>query len=349
MECRINAEDPFRGFLPSTGRLVRYAPPAVTMEAAAPMPAEGGVRVDTGVYEGGEIPMYYDSMIAKLIVHGRDRNEAIARMRAALNAFVIRGISSNIPFQAALLAHPRFVAGDFNTGFIAEHYGRGFASADVPHDDPQFLLALAAFVRRKARERASGISGQVAGHGVKALPNLVVVVLAKDGRHEHHPVHVDEFDPVSGKADVVIGERHFAIQSPSKLGEVLMQGTCNGRAFTAQIERSSAKDPLAFRVAHNGTAIETLVLLPRAAELFKLMPHKAPPDLSKYLLSPMPGLLVDIAVRPGQRVQAGERLAVIEAMKMENILTATQEGTVGELLASKGESLAVDQPILSFA
>jgi len=349
IECRINAEDPFRNFLPSTGRLVRYAPPATTMEAAQPMPREGGVRVDTGVYEGGEIPMYYDSMIAKLIVHGRDRTEAIARMREALNGFVIRGIGSNIPFQAALLAHPKFAAGDFNTGFIAEHYGKGFSAADVPHDDPLFLVALAAFVRRKARERSAGISGQLPGHGVKSLPDLVVVVLGADGAHVHHAVRVEGFEPVSGKADVVVGERHFAIQSASRLGEILMVGICNGKPFTAQVERSGAKNLLGIRVSHNGAQIETLVLLPRAAQLFKLMPHKAPPDLSKFLLSPMPGLLADISVQPGQKVLAGERLAVIEAMKMENILTATQDGTVGEVMAKKGESLAVDQPILSFA
>ncbi len=348
IECRINAEDPFRNFLPSTGRLVRYAPPATTMEAAMPMPAAGGVRVDTGVYEGGEIPMFYDSMIAKLIVHGRDRSEAIARMREALNGFVIRGIGSNIPFQAALLAHPLFAAGDFNTGFIAEHYAKGFSAADVPHDDPLFLVALAAFVRRKARERSAGISGQLPGHGVKSLPDLVVVVLGAGGVHEHHAVRVEGFEPVSGKADVVIGQRHFAIQSTSKLGDILMAGTCNGKPFTAQVERSGAKNPLGIRVSHNGSQIETLVLLPRAAELFKLMPHKAPPDLSKFLLSPMPGLLADISVLPGQKVLAGERLAVIEAMKMENILTAAQDGTVGEVLAKKGESLAVDQAILSF-
>ncbi len=348
MECRINAEDPFRGFLPSTGRLVTYRPPPATMEAAAPMPPNGGVRVDTGVVEGGEIPVFYDSMIAKLIVHGRDRLDAIAQMRAALNAFVIRGISSNIPFQAALLAHPKFVAGDFNTGFIAEHYGPGFSAADVPHDDPLFLVALAAFVRRKARERAAGISGQLAGHGVKTLPDLVVVVLGAGGEHRPHAVHIDEFDPVSGKADVVIEGRHFAIQSASRLGEILMAGTCNGKPFAAQIERAGAQNPLAMRVAHNGTRIETLVLLPRAAELLKLMPHKPPPDLSRFLLSPMPGLLVELAVQPGQKVLAGQRLAVIEAMKMENILTAAQDGTVGELLAKQGESLAVDQPILSF-
>ncbi len=348
IECRINAEDPLRGFLPSTGRLVRFAPPPVSMEAAMPVPKDGGVRVDTGVVEGGEISMHYDSMIAKLIVFAPDRTQAIARMRQALNAFVIRGISSNIPFQAALLAHPQFVSGDFNTGFIAEHYGQGFSADTVVHDDPLFLVALAAFVRRKARERAAGISGQLPGHGVKYRPDLVVVVQGAHGEHAHHPVHIDAFEPVSGKADVVIGGRHFAIQSISKLGDMLMKGTCNGKAFTAQIERSDHKNPLGIRVAHNGKQIEALVLLPRAADLLKLMPHKAPPDLSKFLLSPMPGLLADISVAPGQKVQAGERLAVIEAMKMENILTATQDGVVAELLATQGESLTVDQPILRF-
>jgi propionyl-CoA carboxylase alpha chain len=319
------------------------------MQAAAPLPRDGGVRVDTGVYEGGEIPMHYDSMIAKLIVHGSDRADAIRRMREALNAFVIRGVSSNIAFQSALLAHPKFVAGDFNTGFIAEHFGKGFIAADVSHDDPMFLVAMAAFVRRKARERSAGISGQLVGHGVKHLPNLVVVVLGAGGQHQHHAVRVDEFDPISGKADVVIGERHFVIQSNTKLGEILVNGTCNGKPFTAQIERGGSKSPLAIRITHNGLQIETLAMLPRAAELLKLMPHKAPPDLSKFVLSPMPGLLVDVAVRPGQKVVAGEKLAVIEAMKMENILIATQDGEIKDVLAKRGESLTVDQPIIAFA
>jgi len=349
IECRINAEDPLRNFLPSTGRLVTFRPPATTMEAARPMPEGGGVRVDTGVYEGGEIPMHYDSMIAKLIVHGRDRAEAIAQMRDALNAFVVRGISSNVSFQSALLAHPKFVSGQFNTNFIAEHYGKGFSTADVAHDDPMFLVALAAFVRRKARERAMGISGQIDGHRAKNLPDLVVVVQKPDGAHEHHRLHIEEFEPKAGKADVVIEGRHFAIQSTTRLGDTLMTGTCNGKPFAAQVERGGAKNPLAIRVAHNGMSILTLALLPRAAELLKLMPHKAPPDLSKFLLSPMPGLLADITVQPGQKVLAGEKLAVIEAMKMENILTATQDGTVKEVLAKKGETLAVDQPIVSFA
>ena len=362
IECRINAEDPFRNFLPSTGRLLRFQPPAQTIEAAAPVPPNqavgvgadaavvGGVRVDTGVVEGGEIPMFYDSMIAKLIVHGHDRMDAIARMRAALNAFVIRGVSSNIPFQAALLAHPKFVAGDFNTGFIAEHYGAGFASSNVAHDDPLFLVSLAAFVRRKARERASGISGQLPGHGVKALPELVVVVLGGGGLNVHHAVRIEEFDAAAGRATLTVGQRKYTIESRSQLGDILMIGSCNGQPFTAQVERAGSKQqsPLAIRVAHNGSRIETLVLQPRAAELLLLMPHKAPPDTSKFLLSPMPGLLADIGVAPGQKVLAGERLAVIEAMKMENILTATQDGTVAELLARKGESLAVEQPILRF-
>jgi propionyl-CoA carboxylase alpha chain len=185
MECRINAEDPFRGFLPSTGRLVRYLPPPATMQAAAPVPPEGGVRVDTGVYEGGEIPMFYDSMIAKLIVHGRDRAEAISRMREALNAFVIRGISSNIPFQAALLAHPDFVAGNFNTGFIAEHWPKGFRAEDVPHEDPDFLVAMAAGAYRRYLDRAAGISGQLEGHGVR-IGNEFVATVKGEGRPAPH-------------------------------------------------------------------------------------------------------------------------------------------------------------------
>src|SRR4051812_15259737 len=183
IECRINAEDPFRNFLPSTGRLVRFQPPKETMWAGDTGHLHG-VRVDTGVQDGGEIPMYYDSMIAKLIVHGKDRGEAIAKMREALNGFVIRGISSNIPFQAALLAHPKFVTGDFNTGFVAEHYGKGFHAEDVPHDDPDFLVALAAYVNRRALERASGISGQLRGHELVVGEEFVVVMLDASGDHK---------------------------------------------------------------------------------------------------------------------------------------------------------------------
>jgi len=351
IECRINAEDPFRGFLPSTGRLVRYQPPVATMEASMAVPERGGenatnvlggVRVDTGVYEGGEIPMYYDSMIAKLIVHGSDRNDAIARMREALNGFVIRGVSSNIPFQSALLAHPKFVSGDFNTGFIAEQYPSGFRAEDVPHDDPDFLVALAAAMYRRFRDRAARISGQMPGHGVQIGEQFVAVIKGQAGVMLHKPLRIQANNSAMR---VTVGERLYALDSHWEFGDIRVSGHCNGQPFVAQLERHG----MWYRVAHNGLLIEAQLMSARAAELLRVMPFKAPADMSKFLLSPMPGLLVEVAVVPGQAVQAGERLAVIEAMKMENILTATQDGVVREVLAAKGESLTVDQPIIAFA
>ncbi|MDP3797480.1 MAG: acetyl/propionyl/methylcrotonyl-CoA carboxylase subunit alpha [Polaromonas sp.] len=348
IECRINAEDPFRSFLPSTGRLVRFQPPRQTMFSADPSQLFG-VRVDTGVQDGGEIPMFYDSMIAKLIVHGRDRNDAIARMREALNAFVIRGISSNIPFQAALLAHPKFVAGDFNTGFIAENYGGGFHAEDVPHDDPDFLVALAAYVNRRLLGRAAGISGQLPGHGVTVGEEFVVISLGAGGQNSPRPALVRDYQAESGSSVVETGDKCYEICSGWHLGGARIRGSVNGQPFAAQVERGVGKNPLAIRIAHNGTRLDALVLSPRAAQLHALMPYKAPPDMSRYVLSPMPGLLVEVAVQPGQKVQAGERVAVIEAMKMENVLFAVADGVVGKVLAAKGESLSVDQPIVEFA
>jgi propionyl-CoA carboxylase alpha chain len=347
IECRINAEDPFRNFLPSTGRLVRFQTPVQTMFQSNTQDLLG-VRVDTGVQDGGEIPMFYDSMIAKLIVHGTDRNDAIAKMREALNSFVIRGISSNIPFQAALLAHPKFVAGDFNTGFIAENYGHGFRAEDVPHHDPDFLVALAAFVRRKSRERAANLSGQLPGYDVQIGHDYSVVVLGSRGDNKYIAVHVDEFRGQSGKAIIKVGENHYIIESHSRLNDIRINGTVNGKPFTAQVERGTPKNPLALQIQHNGTRIEALVVSPRMAELHQMMPFKTPPDMSRFVLSPMPGLLVNVAVKQGQKVQAGERVAVIEAMKMENILFAMQDGVVKKIMASQGESLTVDQVIVEF-
>ena len=352
MECRINAEDPFRNFLPSTGRLVRFQPPKPTM-FASDVTQLHGVRVDTGVEDGGEIPMYYDSMIAKLIVHGKDRLDAIAKMREALNGFVIRGISSNIPFQAALLAHPKFVAGDFNTGFIAENYSQGFKAEDVPHADPEFLIALAAYVNRRLLGRAAGISGQLPGHGVAVAEEFVVIALGADGKNTQNNILVADFEAKSGSSRIDTGASSYEICSGWHLGGARLRGTVNGQPFTAQVERgvgTGAKfNPLAIRIAHNGTQLDALVLSPRAAQLYAMMPHKAPPDMSRYVLSPMPGLLVDVAVKVGQKVQAGERVAVIEAMKMENVLFALSDGVVGKVLAEKGETLMVDQPIVEFA
>ena len=346
MECRINAEDPFRGFLPSVGRLVKFAPPVETWTAAGEVPEDGGVRVDTGVVDGGEIPMYYDSMIAKLVVKGRDRADAIAKMREALNAFAIRGISSNIPFQAALLAHPKFVAGDFNTGFIAEQYPNGFSAAaavaaETAETDPMLLRALAAVAHRLHLDRSARITGQLPGHEFVIKPDSVVITTDGQGQSEYLPVTVV---PDNGGFNVELGGARYHIEFDTPLREVVIHGRIDGQPFCAQIERLG----LAYRVIHNGTQVDAKVVSPLAAQMHTLMPFKAPPDLSRFLLSPMPGLLVDVTVKPGQTVLAGEKLAVIEAMKMENILLATQDAVVAEVKAVKGESLAVDQIIIRF-
>ena len=351
IECRINAEDPFRNFLPSTGRLVRFQPPEQTLFQGQPS-TEYGVRVDTGVTDGGEISMYYDSMIAKLIVHGKDRDDAIARMREALNGFVIKGVQSNIPFQAALLAHPSFISGNFNTGFINEHYAQGFRSEDVPHADPYFLMALAARLHMWYRNRAQGLQGKF-WEGFQRLPGreFVVCVLGKEGDNRYVSASLGAVT-LHAAAPVTIhapeGDRVYQILVEQMLGNARVTGQVNGQPFTVHMERGHTKNPLVTRVIHNGTQIDAIIMHPRTAELHKLMPYKAPPDMSRYVLSPMPGLLTQVAVQPGQKVQAGERVAVIEAMKMENILFASADGTVKAILAQPGESLAVDQPIVEF-
>jgi propionyl-CoA carboxylase alpha subunit len=341
IECRINAEDPQRGFLPSTGRLITFRPPAQTIFAGTPQPDATGVRVDTGVYEGGEIPIHYDSMICKLIAVGADRAGAIATMQEALGGFAIRGVASNIAFQSALLAHPRFAAGDFDTGFIAQEFAQGFDPGRTPHPDPDFLLALAVAVNRRLMTRSAGISGQVRGHELKIGDGWVAVQTDAAGKRTETPATVQ----VSGDVYLVtIAGRPRRISITSALREVATAGLADGKPFHAQVERVG----LAYRVAHGGAQVEVRVLSPRAAELQALMPFKPPPDLSRFLLSPMPGLLVDVAVAPGQTVRAGERLAVIEAMKMENILVAANAGVVAKVVATKGASLAVDDVILEF-
>ncbi len=346
IECRINAEDPFRNFLPSTGRLIRFKPPPTSM-FQSDTEHLFGVRVDTGVQEGGEIPIHYDSMIAKLIVHGRDRNDAIAKMRDALNGFVIRGINSNIPFQSALLAHPDFVAGQFNTGFIAEHFSKGFTAESVSHTDPDFLIALAAFVRRKSRERAASLSGQLPGYDVKVGQTYTVITLDAKGDHGYTQVEVDDVGG-RGTAVIKVKDKNYAIESHSRLNDIAIEGTVNGQAFVAQVERGSVKNPLVLQIQHHGLRIEALVISPRMSDLYRLMPYKPPADMSRFVLSPMPGLLVEVCVNQGQKVQAGERVAVIEAMKMENVLFAAQDGVVKSVQATKGDSLSVDQVIVEF-
>ena len=330
MECRINADDPYRSFLPSTGRLVRYQPPAEV----------DGVRVDTGVYEGGEIPMYYDSMIAKLIVHGKDRMDAIMKMRAALNKFVIRGIHSNIPFQAALMQHPRFISGDFNTGFIAEEFPHGFRASDVKPADLGLMDALATAVHRRYLERATGIYGQLEGHEMK-IPDSFVIASGESGKMDYVTTNIAV---TASGYKVIVKNKTYDIQTEWNPGQIIYSAVINGQKIAAQVERTD----LFYRIQFDGVRVDSLVLTPNGAEMQKLMPFKEPPDMSKFLLSPMPGLLVDVAVTVGQKVEAGQRLAAIEAMKMENVLLATQDGVIAEVMAAKGESLAVDQQILRF-
>jgi propionyl-CoA carboxylase alpha chain len=327
VECRINAEDPFRGFLPSTGRLVRFLPPAER---------PGEVRVDTGVYEGDEISIYYDSMIAKLITHGSDREQAVARMREALNRFVVRGISTNIAFQAALMRNPRFLEGRLHTGLIAEDYPNGFHPSDAAHPRPLLVASVAAYARWRYVDRAGKITGQLRGHGRKVGSEWVVQTPGGSIRLQ--------IEPNDAGCDILhAGERH-SLRTRWQIGEILFEADFDEEPVCLQFERIG----LRYRIIHQGALLETVVLSPRAAELLALMPAKVPADLSKFLLSPMPGLLVDVAVKPGQEVKAGERLATIEAMKMENILRAERDAVVEEQLAGAGESVAVDQPILKF-
>ena len=280
--------------------------------------------------------MFYDSMIAKLIVHGRDRNEAITKMREALNQFVIRGVASNVAFQSALLRNPRFVSGNFNTGLIGEEYPKGFNASDAMHDDPSLLIAVAAAVHRQFLARNAAINGQLPGHEYQPGEQYVVVV-----GDEHHPVTVTGKPgqwnvKETGKSQEIISEWQF--------GELLYKGSANGQPFCMQVERVG----LRYRLFHFGSQIDAMVLDPHAAEMQKLMPHKAPPDTSIFLLSPMPGLLTEIAVTAGQEVKAGETLAKIEAMKMENVLKAERDCVVDKLMAKPGESLTVDQVIIAF-
>jgi propionyl-CoA carboxylase alpha chain len=324
IESRVYAEDPFRNFLPSTGRLVYYRPPA----------EDEHVRVDTGVYEGGEVSMYYDPMVAKLITYGDTREEARAQMRAALDRFIIRGVSSNISFLSALMVHPRFVGGLMSTNMIGEEFPDGFHPADVPHEDPSISISVAAAMVRGYRDRAARIDGQLRGHE-RRVPDEWVVFM----NNEYHPVSIV---PAAGGHDVVYRGKTYAVRSDWEFGQPLFHGTLNGEEIYVQVERMGT----IYRLAHGGSEADVLVLTPRAAELMKHMPVKEPPDMSGFLLSPMPGLLVSVAVKEGDAVRSGEELAVLEAMKMENTLYAERDGVVAKINFKPGDSVAVDDKIM---
>jgi propionyl-CoA carboxylase alpha chain len=325
MESRVYAEDPFRNFMPSIGRLSGYREP------------EGeGVRVDSGVYEGGEVSMHYDPMISKLITYGDNREAAIDLMVDALDAYYIRGVNHNISFLNALMVHPRFVAGELTTNFIEEEFPEGFNADLVPQNNPHIAVVVAAAVHQEYRERSSQISGQSEGHEYQVPDQWVVITGA-----EETPVSMSL--TLSGFL-VSVGNDDYSVVTDWALGEPLFEAQINGQQVTVQVERSGS----GYKLFYRGAEINALVLSPKAAALNKLMLEKVPADLSKFLLSPMPGLLVKLVVKVGDQVKTGEELAVVEAMKMENSLRATNDGIVAKISADVGDSLMVDQAILEF-
>ncbi|MEM1300648.1 MAG: biotin/lipoyl-containing protein, partial [Pseudomonadota bacterium] len=369
MESRLYAEDPYRNFLPSIGRLTRYRPPAESPDyAPGVQPSEPVVRNDTGVYEGGEISMFYDPMIAKLCTWGPDRAAAIEGQRNALDEFEVEGIGHNLPFLSAVYDHERFTSGNITTAFIAEEYPEGFEGASLPADAVKRLAAGAAAMRLVTARRDGRVSGTVARKDHPAGTDWVVTVAG-----ESFPVSTKrsvtgylrteegtELGLTSKGADPrqpqVLVHGQGSVEVMFEDGQVmLVEGdwTPGDTLTTAMIDgvRMSVKvDPITdgFRIRYRGADLPVKVRSPRAAELAALMPEKLPPDTSKMLLCPMPGLVVSIAVAEGDEVQDGQALATVEAMKMENVLRAEKKAVIKKINASAGDSLAVDDVIMEF-
>ena len=333
VEARVYAEDPLRDFMPSIGRLVRYRTPA------SPEDASITVRIDSGVEEGSEISMFYDPMIAKLVTHAPDRLQAIDAMQAALDAYGIRGINHNIAFLSSVMTNERFRAGELSTNFIAEEFPDGFQGAGITGETREILIAVAAILQQRRAVQAASISGQLDGAPDldPGKPAEWVVMLGQEA-------HARTVAAVDGAYRVTGGSRERLIEVEGRLHDLVLPCFIDGRPVTVQAGRRGP----ALRLGYAGAEIEALVLTPLAATLAARMPVKEPPDLSRFLLSPMPGLLMSLSVEEGQLVKAGEELAVVEAMKMENVLRAERDGKVAKLHAGPGESLAVDQAILEF-
>ncbi|MGX0975176.1 propionyl-CoA carboxylase alpha chain [Roseovarius sp. MBR-51] len=331
MESRLYAEDPYRGFLPSIGRLSRYRPPEeLAIDGAV-------VRNDTGVFEGGEISMYYDPMIAKLCTWGHTRAEAIEGMRVALDSFEVEGIGHNLPFLSAVMDHPRFVSGDITTAFIAEEYPEGFTGVTLPEEALRAIAASTAAMHRVAEIRRTRVSGRMDNHERHVGEDWVVslqgksfgVVVAAD--REGATVRFEDGDTLRVTSDWTPGDQ-------------LARLDVDGRTLVLKVGKISG----GFRIRTRGADLKVHVRTPRQAELAALMPEKLPPDTSKLLLCPMPGLIVKVNVAPGDEVQEGQALCTVEAMKMENILRAERKGVVTKVHAGPGDSLAVDDVIMEF-
>jgi propionyl-CoA carboxylase alpha chain len=341
VESRVYAEDPFRNFLPSIGRLVRYRPPAEG-------PREGGtaVRNDTGAEEGGEISMFYDPMIAKLVTYGPTREAAIDAQSAALDAFYIDGIEHNIPFLSALMQHPRWRRGDLSTGFIAEEFAGGFKHREPEGEARDVLVAVAAAIDNLNNVRRRHISGQLPGAVGLKLGEMRVCRLGNFSQHLKVSGELSDGAAVElCEADGSV-RRKVILHSHWWPGEPLWQGKIvGGKELFVQVRPV----PNGYDLSYGGVRAKAYVYTAREAELAALMPEKKAADTSKKLLCPMPGLVVSIAVAEGQEVKAGEQLAVVEAMKMQNVLKADRDVTVAKLKAKPGDSLAVDAVIMEFA
>ncbi|MCK0167281.1 acetyl/propionyl/methylcrotonyl-CoA carboxylase subunit alpha [Jannaschia sp. S6380] len=339
IESRLYAEDPYRGFLPSIGRLTRYRPPVETApDAEQPAETRGApvIRNDTGVFEGGEISMFYDPMIAKLCTWGPDRATAIDTMRDALDAFEIEGIGHNLPFLSAVMDHPKFIAGEMTTAFIAEEFPEGFNGVDLPGDHLKRIAAACAAMHRVAEIRRTRVSGRMDNHERKVGSDWVVTL---GGARFDTTIAADRHG-----ADVTIGDEVLRVESDWTPGDQLARVSVGGQSLVLKV----GKITQGFRVRTRGADLTVHVRTPRQAELADLMPQKVAADTSKLLLCPMPGLVVRIDVEEGDEVQEGQALAVVEAMKMENTLRAEKSGVIARINAAAGDSLAVDDVILEF-
>ncbi|WP_425081036.1 acetyl-CoA carboxylase biotin carboxylase subunit [Ruegeria arenilitoris] len=346
IENRLYAEDPYRNFLPSIGRLTRYRPPQET--AAGPMLVNGkwqggapngeaAVRNDTGVYEGGEISMYYDPMIAKLCTWAPTREAAIEAMRVALDSFEVEGIGHNLPFLSAVMDHPKFVSGDMTTAFIAEEYPDGFEGVTLPEADLRRIAASCAAMHRVAEIRRTRVSGRMDNHERKVGTDWTVTLQGQDFELAIEADH-------DGSTVTFTDGTVMRVASDWTPGDQLALLDVDGAPLVLKVGKISG----GFRIRNRGADLKVHVRTPRQAELAKLMPEKLPPDTSKMLLCPMPGLIVKIDVEIGQEVQEGQALCTVEAMKMENILRAEKKGVVAKINAGPGDSLAVDDVIIEF-
>jgi propionyl-CoA carboxylase alpha chain len=326
MEARVYAENPYRNFLPSTGRLREYQPP----------PQDDHVRVDSGVVEGSDISMYYDPLIAKLVTWGDSRQQAIDKMLESLDQYYIRGVDTNLPFVSAVMRHSRFQAGKLTTNFIAEEYPDGFNPQPIDEGLVSQLVCVMASIHHRLTHRAATVSNQVEGYGRNVSTDWTVVI----GRQNHNV----SIDSQSDCWNITLDGREYRVEDHWLPTQNVYAGKVDGRTLYLQVEKTG----FSYEVVCGAFANSVLVMTRPTARLNDLMPLKQPPDVSKFLLSPMPGLLVSLSVEAGQRVKAGQELAVVEAMKMENSLKADQDCTVAKVMAEPGATLEVDQPIVEF-